>query len=251
MIAIDGPVVRHDFLSGESFARLQRDVLKLAAAERSFIPLHKKGAAIAYSTIRKLGPGLAEFYRSYTHRQAVSNILGVWLEPTPLRDESSLSILRYERPGDHIGWHYDHNFYRGRHFTVLLAIENRGNCANGLSASCLLVRNGRTEEAIPTPANTLVVFEGARVLHKVTPIREGERRVMLSMTYCTDPRNSMLREVARRFKDTAFFGLRALWTRETCPGSVSNVLSRRECSVHRTSLKTVPAFDLPPSNVVP
>jgi hypothetical protein len=212
MIAVDRPVVRPHFLPTEDFVSLRRDVLALSAAERSFIPLHKKGGTIAYSTVREVAPGIMELYHSRAHRNAVSNILGVGLQPTPLHDESSLSILRYERPGDHIGWHYDHNFYRGRHFTVLLAIENRGFGENGLSASRLLVRSGRTELTIPTPANTLVVFEGARVLHRVTPIRDGERRVILSMTYCTDPRNSMLREIARRFKDTAFFGVRALWS---------------------------------------
>ena len=63
-----------------------------------------------------------------------------------------------------------------------------------------------------TPPNLLVVFEGAHVLHKATPIADGERRVVLSMTFCTDPRSSALQGVARRIKDTAFFGLRALWT---------------------------------------
>jgi hypothetical protein len=211
MITGGGPVVLSQFLPTQDFAAIRRDVLTLSGTERSYVPLHKKGGTIAYGTIRKRAPALAEFYRSGAHRLAVSDVLGGWVEPTPFRDESSLSILLYERPGDHIGWHFDHNFYCGRHFTVLLAIENRGFCANGLSASSLMVRNGRTEQAIPTPANTLVVFEGARVLHKVSPIREGERRVVLSMTYCTDPRNSMIREIARRIKDMAFFGLRALW----------------------------------------
>jgi hypothetical protein len=32
------------------------------------------------------------------------------------------------------------------------------------------------------------------------------------MTYCSDPRNSRLQEAARRIKDTAYFGLRALWS---------------------------------------
>jgi len=67
------------------------------------------------------------------------------------------------------------------------------------------------ERAIPTPPNTLIVFEGAKVRHRVTALAEGERRIVLSMTYCTDPRNSRLQEAARRVKDTAYFGLRALW----------------------------------------
>jgi len=66
-----------------------------------------------------------------------------------------------------------------------------------------------TSQRLP---NTAVVFEGARVHHKVTPIREGERRLVLSMTYCTDPRAWWWQGVSRRLKDTAFFGIRALWT---------------------------------------
>jgi hypothetical protein len=65
---------------------------------------------------------------------------------------------------------------------------------------------------VRTPPNTLVVFEGARVLHKVTPILSGEKRVILSMTYCTDPRASLLQGIVRRVKDIAFFGIRSLWT---------------------------------------
>ena len=65
---------------------------------------------------------------------------------------------------------------------------------------------------VATPPNRMIIFEGAKVRHKVTPISEGERRCVWSMTYCTDPRNLAFQGVARRVKDTAFFGLRSLWT---------------------------------------
>jgi hypothetical protein len=58
----------------------------------------------------------------------------------------------------------------------------------------------------------MIVFEGVRVRHKATPVGDGEKRVIWSMTYCAGPRNSALQGVARRVKDTAFFGLGALWT---------------------------------------
>jgi 2OG-Fe(II) oxygenase superfamily len=134
------------------------------------------------------------------------------VRPTPIHDQSSLSVLVYNKPGDHIGWHYDHNFYRGRHFTVLLAIHNAGRAAQGLSHAVLEARLPGREIAIVTAANTLVVFEGARVRHKVTPIRDGERRLVLSMTFCTDPSSAWWQGWTRRLKDTAFFGVRALWT---------------------------------------
>ena len=76
-------------------------------------------------------------YRSEDLRDLVSQITGVAVEPTPLHDQSSCSVLFYEKPGDHIGWHYDHNFYKGRHFTVLIPVINRDSEADGLSAARL------------------------------------------------------------------------------------------------------------------
>ena len=199
------------FFPEDGFFALRDEILGIATAERSYLPLHKKGGAIAYGTLRKLAPKTVALYHSVEHQKAISTIVSAAVLPTPVEDESSLSILVYDRPGDHIGWHYDHNFYRGRHFTVLLAIENWGQGADGLSAARLLTRMPGRDVVVPTPPNTLVVFEGARTLHRATPIEDGERRVVLSMTYCTDPRNSRLQEAARRIKDTAFFGLRTLW----------------------------------------
>jgi hypothetical protein len=46
----------------------------------------------------------------------------------------------------------------------------------------------------------------------LTPIIAGEKRLILSMTYCTNPRSSLIRGIARRVKDIAFFGIRSLWT---------------------------------------
>ena len=94
---------------------------------------------------------------------------------------------------------------------MLLPIVNRNADGTGLSAARLFAKIGGEERMIATPPNQLVVFEGAKVLHKATPIAEGERRVLLSMTFGTDPTNSAPLEIARRIKDIAFIGLRARW----------------------------------------
>jgi hypothetical protein len=201
-----------DFLGAERFASLQREVEALSRAERSYVLSHKKGATIAYETLIEHAPGLTAFYHSEAMVTYISRMIGVAVRPTPLRDQNSLSILIYERSGDHIGWHYDYNFYRGRHFTVLLPVVNQGNAADGLSHARLRAVIGDAEAEVRTPPNTLIVFEGARTMHKVTPLAGGERRVLISMTYCADTRANLAQAVARRFKDTAFFGFRALWT---------------------------------------
>lgn len=193
------------------FDALAAEIEQFVGTERNYVPTHKKGGTIAYETLRAKAPRIAAFYHSPALHRLISDIVKVEVGPTPLHDQSSLSVLYYERAGDHIGWHYDHNFYKGRHFTVLLPIVNRG-IDGGLSAARLMARKGRDEKIVETPPNTLVVFEGAKVRHKVTPIHDGERRIVLSMTFCADNRHSIGQEAMRRVKDTAFFGLRALWS---------------------------------------
>ena len=67
-----------------------------------------------------------------------------------------------------------------------------------LSSAQLVIRQDGREVAIPTPPNTLIVFEGARVFHKVTRLEENELRVMLSMTFCTRPETSLIKSTLRR-----------------------------------------------------
>jgi hypothetical protein len=199
-------------LADAKWRAVKREIDKLVDTERSYLPAHKKGGTVAYETLVEKTPDIVTLYRSEDFRELVSQITGVAVEPTPLHDQSSCSILFYEKPGDHIGWHYDHNFYKGRHFTMLIPVINRDSEDIGLSAARLHAKLGGEDVEVATPPNRLILFEGARVRHKVTPIAEGERRVVWSMTYCADPRNSAWQGVARRVKDTAFYGIRALWT---------------------------------------
>lgn len=195
-----------------TFAEIEAEIAKLGNTERSYLPTHKKGGTVAYETLCEAAPNVVGLYLSPQFHALISGIVGERVVPTPLHDQSSCSVLFYERPGDHIGWHYDHNFYKGRHFTVLLPIVNRNASDDGLSAARLMVKSADGERTVATPPNSLVVFEGALVEHKATPIGEWERRVVLSMTFATDPSNSLIQGIARRIKDTAFFGIRALWT---------------------------------------
>jgi 2OG-Fe(II) oxygenase superfamily len=201
-----------DLLPAQTFAALNAQAERLVAPERSFVPTHKKGGTVAYETLIASAPAIISFYHSTAFQDFISRLVGVRVEVTPINDQSSLSVLFYDKPGDHIGWHYDHNFYRGRHFTVLVMMTNMGQAADGLSHAELKARIGGQDVAVRARPNTVVVFEGARVRHKVTPVHASEQRLVLSMTYCTDSRSWWWQGVSRRLKDTAYFGLRALWT---------------------------------------
>ena len=201
-----------DFLAPATLDQLRHEALSNAGQmEASFIPLHKQGRTLSYEQVLRRAPHLVAFYHNEAVQRWVSAVTATTVRPTPVQDQSSLSVLCYKDAGDHINWHYDHNFYRGRHFTVLLALVNR-SAEGGLSRSRLerQLADGAVR-TIDLPENALVVFEGAHVRHRATPVAAGDLRVILSMTYCDDPRISRTKELARRAKDTAYYGIRALW----------------------------------------
>jgi hypothetical protein len=195
-----------------AFERLREAALRHRRTERSYFPTHKQGGTIAYEELHRTAPEIVAFYQSDYLRRLCSAVIGEPVLPTPIHDQSSCSLLFYDRPRDHIGWHYDYNFYNGRHFTVLLPLVNRHQEEDRLSSAQLVIRQDDREVMIPTPPNTLIVFEGARVFHKVTRLGENELRVIFSMTFCTRPQTSALKGALRRLKDIAYFGVRALWT---------------------------------------
>jgi hypothetical protein len=199
-------------LPAAAFDRLREAALRHDRTERSYFPTHKQGGTVAYEDLHDLAPEVVAFYQSDYLRRLCSALIGEPVVPTPINDQSSCSLLFYDRPRDHIGWHYDYNFYNGRHFTVLVPLINRHLREDRLSSAQLVIRQEGGEVTIPTPPNTLIAFEGARVFHKVTRLEENELRVVLSMTFCTRPQASPLKSALRRFKDIAYFGVRALWT---------------------------------------
>jgi hypothetical protein len=206
-----------EFLDHDSLQRLVGECLAARQhAERSLIPGHKKGGTLSYEAIHRHAPNCLALYHSTALRDWLTSVIGAAVRPTADHDQSSCSILYYDVAGDHIGWHFDHNFYRGRHFTVLLSLLNQASPADTitdgpLSAGQLQRRLRGRIEIVPTPVNTLVVFEGARVFHRATAIERNQARIVLSMTFGTDPTLSPWKEVLRRIKDTAYYGPRVLF----------------------------------------
>jgi hypothetical protein len=201
-----------DFLDPACVAALREEAMAVAGRKiRSFVPMHKKGGTVSYEQIHKSCPHCLAFYHGETVQSFVSQLVGENVRPAGDHDQSAESILYYDEPGDHIHWHFDHNFYEGRQFTALINLVNR-SAGGGLSASKFVYRNKRGEDVeIDTSENSFVVFEGQQVLHRATPTESGDLRIMLSMTFNTKPKITPFRELKRRIKDTAFFGLKVLW----------------------------------------
>jgi len=192
------------------WARLTDEAVRLATAlaARYDYPGGKKGRTLSYAALRDVAPGVVAFYAA--NAAVVGRALGLPLVLTPPSDKSSCSILLYEADGDFIDWHYDVNWYAGRHFTVLvpLLVEPGADAqlqavvppgaavarlpggppappaARSASVSQALLRpwaadasnafpGGARVQAVPTPANgRAVVFEGNYVFHRVVPARD-------------------------------------------------------------------------------
>lgn len=179
--------------------------------ERSYVPTHKQGGTVSYEKVHYHAPTCLAIFHSKELIDFVSAVVGEKVVPTADHDQSSCSLLCYTQAGDHINWHFDHNFYPGRHFTVLISLRNT-SAAGGVSSSDLMYKSADGEEhVVPTLPNDIVVFEGQHTLHKATQAAEGDVRLILSMTYCTNPNIGWFGETIRRIKDTAFYGVRTLW----------------------------------------
>jgi hypothetical protein len=75
---------------------------------------------------------------------------------------------------------------------------------------------GRTVEEVrlATEPGTLVLFNGDKLWHAITPLGEGEERVSLTLEYVTDPRMTRVKRFVSDMKDAiAYFGFRSVFTR--------------------------------------
>jgi len=207
----DKLVVIEEFLTEHDFEILVNAVLDHSDSRRVHIAGHKRGETIGYEELCRHAGTVVEFYNSPDLRKTISGWVGADVIPTPAHDRSSCSVLIYANEGDHIGWHYDYNFYNGRHFTALLSLVNEHRLRPGLSSANLRVRKNGLVQIVSTPPNTFVLFEGAYIYHGVTALGPDERRIILSMTFCTNPATTPLKDFARRVKDIAYFGVGALF----------------------------------------
>lgn len=200
------------FLDPACLEKLRQEALdNLPRVVRSYLPAHKQGGTVSYETIHSHAPGCLALYHSPVMHRWIAEIVGAPVRCTADHDQSACSILYYMQPGDYINWHRDPNFYSGRQFTILLVLVNKAATGGASSSALMRKHSDGREERIELAENGLVLFEGPRVLHKVSPTSAGDTRIALSMTFNTDPRIGLLWELARRVKDTAFYGLKVLW----------------------------------------
>lgn len=198
-----------DFLP-PSLLRVWQDELAAltSALNRNFIPFHKKGASLDWTRLAAGAPCVAALYRSREFAGFLESITGVALERCPPSDPHRCALYAYTEPGDWIGWHYDDSWYRGARYTVLIGVEDR---SSSFLECRLHTKDPKPIErrAVRTAPGTLVLFNGDTVLHRVTPLGVGERRLVVTMEYVTDRRMGRFARFISNWKDAVgYFGVR-------------------------------------------
>lgn len=196
------------FLPEEILARWQEDLRRLRGGiHRNFIPRHKKGGSADFSTIARLAPSIHAVYSSPELLRFVETLTGAKIQYCPDTDLHRCALYAYTEAGDHIGWHYDTSYYRGRRYTVLLGLVDRSNSKLGYRLHTRNPGQEVVEGELATPPGCLVVFDGDKLHHRVTPLGEGEERFIITMEFVTDlSMNWFLRFVSNMKDAIAYFG---------------------------------------------
>lgn len=186
---------------------------------RKSVPGYKASSSVSYDQIRQSCPGIDQLYRSDAFIRLLSDITTQPLLPCPARDMHAAAIYNYSRPGDAIGYHYDISHYKGVRITVLIGLVNQSEsklvCRLHTKS---LVHQASDELEIATDPGTVVIFNGDRLLHKVTPLGNNQRRMVLSLQYVTSAHMSKGRLVLNDLKDAmTYFGFRR-WLQRTWAG---------------------------------
>ncbi len=182
---------------------------------RNYIPGHKKGGSVSYYTVQEKAPRFLELYRADSFRGFLDRLVQAKLMFCPENDPHSCALYYYTEPGDHIGFHYDTSYYNGARYTILMGVVDR-------STQCKLVcdlfkdhptKQPRHLELITEPGD-MVIFNGDKLWHAVTPLGEGEERIALTMEYVTNPEMGTVKRLYSNLKDSfGYFGFATVFKR--------------------------------------
>jgi hypothetical protein len=201
------------FLPPAVVDRLLEDVERLEPGlNRNYIPRHKKGGSVSHFAIAEDGPSLLAFYRSDAFRAFLSRLVRADLKVCPDEDPHACALYFYTEAGDHMGHHYDTSYYKGARYTVLVGLVQN-------STSRLLCRlhtrqpdRAPRDLAVATTPGAMVIFNGDKVYHGVSPAAAGDRRVVLTLEYVTSQEMGRVKRAFSNLKDAfAYFGLKSLF----------------------------------------
>ena len=206
-------VIVEEFLPSEVLSRWDLELEKLKPnVHRNYLPGHKKGGSVAYNTVNALAPSITGLYHSVPLLGFLRRVVGAEMNECPPNDPHRCALYAYTEEGDHIGWHYDTSYYKDRRWTVLVGFKDESSS----HLLCLLHTRNSDRDVInlelQIKPGTLVIFNGDKVYHAVSPLKKGESRYIVSMQYVTTGKmNPFMRFISNMKDAVAYFGLRGVF----------------------------------------
>ncbi len=183
---------------------------------RNFIPKHKKGGSVSYYLLQESAPAILAFYQHQGWIDLLSRIAGVPLLLCPDEDPHACALYFYTEPGDHIGYHYDTSYYKGARYTVLIGLRDQSSSQLLCRLHTKEIDQEVQELSLATEPGTFIFFNGDKLHHAVSPLGEGEERIVLTLQYVTDPAMSFAHRWFSNMKDAVgYFGWSALFRKPT------------------------------------
>jgi len=179
---------------------------------RNYIPRHKKGGSVSYYTLLEKSSVFLTLYRSPVFIDFLSRMVNAQVRLCPENDPHACALYYYTEPGDHIGFHYDTSYYKSARYTVLMGlVQKTENCR----LVCHLYKDDAKREMkevqVSTQPGSMVIFNGDKLWHAITPLGEGEERVVLTMEYVINPEMGKFKRFVSNMKDAiAYFGFSEL-----------------------------------------
>ena len=221
----DEAVLRQQYNEQDEFVImpefLPRDVLEQWEAElpavlpqihRNYLPGHKKGGSVPYDVLHSLAPAITDVYHSRELISFLRRIVGAEMRECPPDDPHRCAFYAYTEEGDHVGFHYDTSYYKDRRWTLLVGWKD--DSSSRLVCHLHTRQSGHAVEKLElkmTPG-MLVLFNGDKVYHAVTPVKAGETRYVVSMQFVTSGEmNPFMRFISNMKDAVAYFGLRSVF----------------------------------------
>jgi alkylated DNA repair dioxygenase AlkB len=202
------------FLPQELVAAMTEEARRLTPrAYRRRVPWVRKAGTVGQALIANEAPLLNALYHSPSFLAFAQDLCGAPLTVKHERDAHAATLYVYKRAGDHVGWHYDDCGCEGEaSYTATVGLIND-------SQSVVQFRLWESEPSkaqelsLPASPGSLAFFCGSKVYHRVTPLREGEERVVYSFSHVTaGKRLTGVRRFKENFWDALlYFGPKAIF----------------------------------------
>jgi alkylated DNA repair dioxygenase AlkB len=206
-------VIVEEFLPVEVLTRWNVELERLKPhVHRNYLPGHKKGGSVAYQTVNALAPSITSVYHSGALLGFLRRVVSDEVSECPPNDPHRCALYVYTEEGDHMSWHYDTSYYKGRRWTVLAGLKDESSSR----LLCRLHTRNPDREVVnlelQIKPGMVVIFNGDKVYHAVSPLKRSESRYVVSMQYVTSGEMNPLMRFVSNMKDAvAYFGLRGVF----------------------------------------